>query len=120
MKFKHFDAHSHLNLKEFDADREIQIKKLEDLGVGTITIGVDKKTSGLAVEIAEKSENIFAGIGLHPTDSKEDFDENYFEDLIKHKKVVCVGECGLDYFRLEKSDFGLPLKSDFEKERQKK
>src|SRR3989304_5753323 len=97
--FKYFDAHSHLNLPEFDADRADQIKKLEENNIGTIIIGVDKATSGLAVELAQKSENLYAGIGLHPTDTDEEFDAIYFEDLIKHPKVVCVGECGLDYFR---------------------
>jgi TatD DNase family protein len=101
--FKYFDAHSHLNLPEFDVDREEQIKKLEKLNIGTITIGVDKATSGMAVELAQKSDNLYAGIGLHPTDSDEDFDNIYFEDLIKNLKVVCVGECGLDYFRLGKT-----------------
>ena len=101
--FKYFDAHSHLNLPEFDKDREEQIKKLESSRTGTVTIGVDKRTSGMAVELAQRSDNLFAGIGLHPTDSEEDFDEIYFENLIKNPKVVCVGECGLDYFRLEHS-----------------
>jgi TatD DNase family protein len=97
--FKYFDAHSHLNLPEFDADRGEQIKKLEENNIGTITIGVDKATSGMAVELAQKSDNLYAGIGLHPTDTDEPFDADYFEDLIKNPKVVCVGECGLDYFR---------------------
>ncbi|HEY4715435.1 MAG TPA: TatD family hydrolase [Candidatus Paceibacterota bacterium] len=99
--FKYFDAHSHLNLEQFDLDRAEQIKKLEENNIGTITIGVDKATSGMAVELAQKSDNLYAGIGLHPTDTDEDFDADYFEDLIKNPKVVCVGECGLDFFRLE-------------------
>jgi len=116
--FKYFDAHSHLNLDQFDADRADQIKKLEENNIGTITIGVDKASSGLAVELAQKSDNLYAGIGLHPTDTDEDFDEIYFEDLIKNSKVVCVGECGLDYFRLGAS---LPSRAGSEapKERQK-
>jgi len=97
--FQYFDAHSHLNLPEFDKDREEQIKKLEENNIGTITIGVDKATSGMAVELAQKSDNLYAGIGLHPTDTDEEYDEIYFEDLVKNPKVVCVGECGLDYFR---------------------
>jgi TatD DNase family protein len=97
--FKFFDAHSHLNLPEFDKDREEQIRKLEDADIGTITIGVDKATSGFAAELGQKSPNLYAGIGLHPTDTDEEYDADYFENLIKDPKVVCVGECGLDYFR---------------------
>ena len=97
--FTYFDAHSHLNLPEFDKDRDEQITKLEENNIGTITIGVDKRTSAFAVMLAEQGKNLFAGIGLHPTDSEEDFDLAYFEALVKNPKAVCVGECGLDYFR---------------------
>ena len=113
--FKFFDAHSHLNLPEFDADREDQIKKLEENKICTITVGVDKATSGMAVELAQKSPNLFAGIGMHPTDTKEEFDLGFFESLIGDPRVVCVGECGLDYFRLKGSEKDI----EKEKERQK-
>jgi TatD DNase family protein len=102
--FDLFDLHSHLNLPEFNSEREEQIKKLEKLNIGTITVGVDKASSSLAVELAQKSKNLFASIGIHPTDSSEDFDENFFEGLVKDQKVVAIGECGLDYFRIPADD----------------
>ncbi len=97
--FKYFDAHSHLNLKQFDEDREDQIKKLEELSIGTITVGVDFETSVQAVKIAENSKNIYACIGQHPTDTDEFFDFEKYKLLAENPKVVAIGECGLDYFR---------------------
>jgi TatD DNase family protein len=47
---------------------------------------------------------VFATVGVHPTDWEEGFDEEEFEELISHPKVVGVGECGLDYFRIEADD----------------
>ncbi len=97
--FKFIDVHSHLNLPEFDADREEQIKKLEELNIGTITVGVDYETSKEAVLLADENPNIWATVGLHPTDNdKEVFDYQKYKELAQHKKVIAIGECGLDYF----------------------
>ncbi|HJN62835.1 MAG TPA: TatD family hydrolase [Candidatus Paceibacterota bacterium] len=107
---KYIDIHSHLNLKEFNDDLPGVISRMNKQEVGTIVIGVDKKTSELAVKLSNENENIWACVGIHPTDSVDDFDEGFFEELIKNPKVVCIGECGLDYFR---------LKNEEEKEKQK-
>ena len=115
MMFKHFDIHSHLNLDQFDSDCDAVIHRMEEDGVGTITVGVDIATSEKAVAIAERSANIFASIGTHPTDSKEPFDEGSYLQLLSHPKVVAIGECGLDYFRLS----GRPEEITTEKNRQK-
>ncbi|MFT5352290.1 MAG: TatD DNase family protein, partial [Candidatus Paceibacteria bacterium] len=65
-----------------------------------INVGTDKKTSKEVVDLAKENDNMFAVIGLHPT-YEEEFDTEFFEDLIKEPKVVGVGECGLDFFRGE-------------------
>ena len=106
--FKYFDVHSHLNLSQFDLDREDQINKLQDLEIGTIVVGTNKTKSEYAVELAGKNLNIWATIGQHPTDIDEEFDFNFFEKLAQNPRVVGVGECGLDYYR-----------EGFDKERQK-
>jgi len=47
--------------------------------------------------LAEKYENVFASIGLHPSDTLEDFNEKDYIDLVKNPKMVAIGECGLEY-----------------------
>jgi TatD DNase family protein len=100
MKIKYFDIHSHVESEKFDIDREEVISRMQDEGVFTITVGTDLEDSKKAVRVAENHENIFASIGLHPTDSKEDFKEEDYIDLVKNPKVVAIGECGLEFSRL--------------------
>lgn len=100
MKPKIFDIHSHLNFNQFNGDRENVIKQMQDQGIWTICIGTDKKTSQEVVDLVDKYENIYASIGTHPTDTDEDWDKDYYLDLSKNKKVVAIGECGLDYFHM--------------------
>jgi TatD DNase family protein len=112
---KYFDAHSHLITDEFTGDLDAVLARMEEHKVGTITVGVDKATSAGAVAFAEKHKNIYATIGLHPTDTAtETFDDAAFTALVDHPKVVGVGECGLDYYRL--SDVADPV---LEKKRQR-
>ncbi|HEY0220855.1 MAG TPA: TatD family hydrolase [Candidatus Paceibacterota bacterium] len=101
MTFEYFDVHSHIYFPDFDKDREEEIEKIKKEKIGTITIGTDFESSQKAIEIAEKHKNFFACIGQHPGDLKEDsvFDERLI-DLADNKKVVAIGECGLDYFRM--------------------
>ena len=102
---KYFDIHSHLNLAQFSGDYREVISLLEEKGVGTITIGVDEDSSARAVELAEMSDNLFACVGLHPTETdREEFSPEFYEKFMDNPKVVCVGECGLDYFRISGSD----------------
>lgn len=97
---KYIDIHSHLNLEPLKGDRDGVLTRMVEHGVSTITIGVDYETSEEAITIAEKYDFIWAGVGLHPTDNtSEAFDITKYETLAHHKKVVCIGECGLDYFR---------------------
>lgn len=93
------DTHSHFNLHQFDVDREEAIARMYEAGVGTICIGIDRKTSDLAVKIAEAHSDIWACIGTHPTEWMKEWDLESMKSLAKNPKVVGVGECGLDYFR---------------------
>src|SRR3989344_7845600 len=67
MKHKYFDIHSHLNFSDFNEDREEVIKKTRDEDAGAISVGIDLETSKEVVDLADKYDNIFATIGLHPT-----------------------------------------------------
>ena len=99
--YDYFDIHSHLHFKDFDVDREEVVSEMKKKNIATISVGVNFDTSQKEVELAQNHENIFACIGQHPDDSKEDvaFDERLIE-LAGNSKVVAIGECGLDYFRL--------------------
>jgi len=98
MDLLYFDAHSHLNFPQYDEDREEVVEDMKSQGFATICVGTDKKTSIESVELALKHENIWATIGVHPTDSTEGFDASEYSDLLSDK-VVGIGECGLDYYR---------------------
>ena len=105
MVIKYIDIHSHLNFPEYDADREEVIARMKEKGVATITIGTSLETSRSAVALAEQHDNVFACIGIHPTEVDKvtgmtaHFSRQNFEELVKSPKVVAIGECGLDYGR---------------------
>jgi len=111
---KYIDIHSHLNIEPLRANRAEVISRMVENEVSTITIGVDYETSVEAIEIAEKYDFIYAGIGLHPNDNlDEEFDIEKYRLLAQNQKVVCIGECGLDYFRNEGEDFKIRQKEIF-------
>ncbi|MCD4818098.1 MAG: TatD family hydrolase [Candidatus Cloacimonetes bacterium] len=96
---KIFETHAHLNFKDFNKDREQLLKKCKASGIEyVINIGVDEKTSKNSIDLAKKYDFIYATVGYHPHDAKK-FDEKIIRELAKHKKVVAIGEIGLDYYR---------------------
>jgi TatD DNase family protein len=99
----YIDIHSHLGFDDYGSDQKEVIKRMAEKGVGTITIGTNLADSQEAVKIAEANENVWACIGVHPKEgtSAPVFDEAEFEKLVVHPKVVAIGECGLDYFKLD-------------------
>lgn len=92
------DSHSHPQFSQYDKDREEVIKRSIEKGIGIICVGTDFEMSKKAVELAEKYDMVLATIGFHPSDN-ENFDYNACLELAKDKKVVAVGETGLDYYR---------------------
>jgi len=118
MKF--IDIHSHLNLPEFAVDIEEAIQRLRDTDTQTIVVGVDLETSKKAVELADKFDEVYACIGVHPVDNPNvSFEREKFEELVKHPKVVAIGECGLDFFRTPRSlgEVGQIDPEDFERQK---
>ena len=99
------DSHCHVDGAEFDADREEVIKRAEENGVKMmLVIGTGEPHSGnfeRAVSLAEKHENIFAAVGVHPHDAKT-FDSAAESQLINlaksSRKVIAWGEIGLDFY----------------------
>jgi len=102
---KYIDIHSHLNFPDLEAELDAVVGRMKETETGTIVVGTDYESSKRAVEIAEKYDNIWACIGVHPVDDpSKTFEVEKFEELAKSSKVVAVGECGLDYFRRDKGD----------------
>ncbi len=119
MKF--IDIHSHVQFVAYEADRDAVMMRAKEADTAMINVGTQKDTSKAAVELAHKYPEIaWATIGLHPIhtsksfhDKKElgdeakdfvsrgeEFDYDYYLELGKDEKVIGIGECGLDYYRL--------------------
>ncbi|MFA5351954.1 MAG: TatD family hydrolase [Candidatus Gracilibacteria bacterium] len=100
------DSHTHLDFPEFDADREAVIASAKSLGVEKfINPGCNLEASTRAVNLASRYPEIYAGVGIHPHDAAE-VDANSLVELARlaaNKKVVAIGEIGLDYFRMKNS-----------------
>ncbi|MCC6290547.1 TatD family hydrolase [Candidatus Nomurabacteria bacterium] len=92
------DIHSHLNFPQYDDDREAVFARANGAGIGMINVGTDLASSRLAVSLAQERDNVWATVGLHPTDHVEGFEREVYLSLAKNEKVVAIGECGLDYF----------------------
>jgi TatD DNase family protein len=96
---KYFDTHAHLNFSDYEKDREDIIKKTLKEGVFVINIGTNIKESEKVVKITENyKEGVYAAIGLHPLHvDDEEFCYEDYKKLAEEKKVVAIGETGLDY-----------------------
>ena len=113
---KYIDIHSHINLEPLFSNKEEVIERMKENEVRTIVIGTDFEMSEKAIEIAEKYDFIYAGVGLHPNDNlDETFDMEKYKLLAKNPKVVCIGETGLDYFINEGKDFKIRQKEIFKR-----
>lgn len=126
-----FDCHSHVQFPVYDSDREVVIQRAKEAGVKMLAVGTQASTSEAAIKLThEYPEDIWATVGFHPAhathartyadssgltrtswyfDPKEQrestpekFDIEKLRQLAKDPKVVAIGECGLDYFRLDK------------------
>lgn len=96
---KIFETHMHLDFSHFDKDREQLIKKCFNSGIEyMINVGVDEKTCNASINLAEKHKNIYASVGFHPHDAT-DYNAEFICNKAKHKKVIAIGEIGLDYYR---------------------
>ena len=99
---KYFDVHSHLNFYNYQNDFDEVIERLREAETQTIVIGTDLESSTKAVELADKYPEVYASIGVHPVDKLESFEVEKFESLVQSPKVVCIGECGFDFYHAKK------------------
>jgi TatD DNase family protein len=112
------DIHAHLNFPEYDGDRGEVIKRIGEAEIGVINVGTDLKTSRAVIKLAEENDNMWATVGIHPSTALgagphavlEETDFAELEQLARQPKVVAIGECGLDYFRLKDDDEAIKQK----------
>lgn len=127
---RYIDAHTHAQFPAFDADRAAVIERARAAGVAIVNVGTTRETSEAAIAFAEGNPNAYAVVGVHPSHATggfldvgelgasdeakrlakegERFDEDLYRRLALHPKVVAIGECGLDYYRLPEE--GEPIK----------
>jgi TatD DNase family protein len=97
------DSHAHLEMEQFNADREQMLARARENGIATIVAigsGTGPGSLDCGIRLAEKHESIYATIGIHPHEAKLANDAD-FEELVRlatRPKVIAWGEIGLDYF----------------------
>lgn len=129
--FSLFDVHTHTQFAAFADDQDAVIARALDAGIWMVNVGTQQDTSRAAVATAARYEaGVYAAVGLHPIHTAksyhdpqelgtpifgadtsentggfvsrgEEFDYGYYKKLAHDSKVIAIGECGLDYYRLE-------------------
>ncbi len=92
------DTHAHVNFKAYNKDFDQVIQRALKNKVRLINVGSQYQTSKKAVEMAERYQTgVYAAIGLHPIHAREEFDYQKYKALAGSRKVLAIGEAGLDY-----------------------
>ena len=104
-----YDTHAHLDYPDYAKDLPEVIERARAAGITRIiSIGTDPDSSRRAIALAERFPGVFAAVGWHPSNAHEAPDDirTALRELVKHPKVVAIGETGLDYHHLpsEKPD----------------
>jgi len=97
------ETHAHLDYPDFANDFDDVLRRATEAGVTRIiTIGTSVESSRRAIELAEKHPNVYAVVGVHPTYADQAGEDviTPLRDLAKNRRVVAIGETGLDYHRL--------------------
>ena len=114
------DTHAHLMFPEFSEDLENVLKRAKESGIQKIVnVGCDLKSCKQSVEMAERFPELFATLGMHPYEASfvnEELIDEWRKIISENKKVIAIGECGLDYFKakvdkkVQKNAFKLQVK----------
>ena len=96
------DSHAHLEMSDYDSDRDAMIKRALQQGIDKIiTIGIGKKECAEAIALAGAYPAVYAAIGLHPHNAKKAEPRllDFLRENARQEKVVALGEMGLDFFK---------------------
>ena len=102
MTLRLFDSHAHVQLSQFDSDRDAMLERARAAGVtGMLVLGTDVASSQAAIALAEAEPGVYAAAGCHPHDAQHmDADSmSALAELARHPLVAAVGEIGLDFYR---------------------
>ncbi|GHU31068.1 hypothetical protein FACS1894166_01850 [Bacilli bacterium] len=100
---KYFDVHTHANIDPLLSVADNIAKRCSDLNISFVDVGVDIPTSKISIQHAKAHNNIYACVGVHPSDVallniQSAVDElKILLDDAKSNKIVAIGETGLDY-----------------------
>jgi TatD DNase family protein len=96
------DSHAHLDMEQFDGDRDAAIYRAGEAGIGEIlNVGYDESTIDSTLRLVDEHGSVYAALGIHPHNAS-DWDsrlEEKLKQLLLRRKVLAVGEIGLDYYR---------------------
>ena len=123
MNLRLVDSHAHVQFPAYDQDREVVTGRALKASIGVVNVGTQYSTSEGAVWLAEQyADGVWATVGFHPNHADRDshhdpwelhekrqevFDYKKFRELADHPKVVAIGECGLDYYRIRNPESGI-------------
>lgn len=96
------DSHVHLDMEQFDADREEVVARARAAGVGgMLNVGYDPRSIERTVALAGRYPEVHGAVGIHPHNAKEwgDASAAALKDAVRRPKIVAIGEIGLDYYR---------------------
>lgn len=94
------DTHTHISDEIFDDKRDLVIKRIKEVKINKIIeTAYDQETVYKSLDLSEKHDFIYSTIGIHPSEAEKDHSSFYQKiyDFAKNKKVVSIGEIGLDY-----------------------
>lgn len=107
------DSHCHIHASAYDEDRGEILRHMREDDVWGITVGTTAVSSAVALKLAEESEGVWATVGHHPEYFTSDFRDEFESDVVEYdidalrriasssKKVVAIGETGLDFYRID-------------------
>ena len=101
---KIIDTHTHIYDEQFQEDFDIVMKDISEQMEGIVSIGFDMESSLKSIELSNKYSFVYAVIGIHPVDIKKynnDVEKELEKLALNEKKVVAIGEIGLDYHWME-------------------
>jgi len=96
------DTHAHIDMEQFDEDREEVVERAREEGLGYIlNVGCDVESSRRSLDLAERYDMVYSTAGVHPHDVKSIDDGTYdqLRVMLSHPKTLAVGETGLDFFK---------------------
>ena len=104
MEFKYeiFDTHSHYDDEAFNEDREAVFEQIKREGVvGILNCACSKASLKTTNDLTINYDFIYGALGIHPSDAN-DYNDDVRKEIIElatnNKKILAIGEIGLDYY----------------------